>query len=66
MFWADISEFVTLIKDHGLIFPTEQGRGNVLKKTTEFGWRIPGKFVPLFLGGGRVQKAEVSSQCLSR
>ena len=65
MFWADVSEFMALIKDHGQILLIEQGREDILKKTAEFGWLIPREFVPLVLCSGQIKKVEVSSQCLS-
>jgi len=66
MFWAGVSEFMTLINDHGQILLTEQSRGEILSKTAEFVERLPGKFVLQFFGGGRIKKIKVSSQCLTR
>jgi len=63
MFGADVSKFMTLVKDHDLILLTEQGRGDIFKKTVELGRRIPGKFP--FLAGS-IKKAEVSSHRLNR
>jgi len=63
MFGADVSEFMTLVKDHDLILLTEQGRADIFKKTVELGRRIPGKFIFPFLAGS-IKKAEVSSHRL--
>lgn len=64
MFGPDVSEFMTLIKDHGLIFLTKQGRADIVVKPAELSQRIPRKLVLQFLGSS-IKKTKVSNEGLS-